>query len=125
VKDFNSLQEAISYARKRHPKIRAHREEDFEWNNLGMKALQEGKTILAENFFCKLMLSQPQHADGYRGFADVCLQEGRKNGAVLLMEHALELVRESYKLGETDIEVVEMFDADLQQMKKTIATLRP
>jgi hypothetical protein len=89
-----------------------------------MKALAEGKSILAENFFCKLMLSQPQSADGYKGMAEVCMLDGRTNGALLLMEHALELVRESCIADESDIEVYEMFDDDLQRMKKTIADLK-
>lgn len=124
VKDFSSLQEAIAYAKKRHPKIRAHREDDSDWYNLGMAALKAGKTILAENFFCKLILSQPDHADGYRGFAEVCLGDGRKNAAILLMEHAVELVRQSVKMDETDAEVLEMMNEDMQTMLRAMANLK-
>jgi len=116
MQEFETIEDAVRFAKRRHPKIRAHREEDDRWFNLGLDALASGKTALAENFFLKLMLSQPEHSDGYTGLAQVCAKTRRFKSAILLMKHSVDLARKSYEAGETDLEVVQMFQGDLDQI---------
>lgn len=107
---FTEISEFVRLARKRHPKIRAHWEDDLEWRDRGMAALKEGKTGLAENTFQKLVLSQPGHCDGYEGWARVCFAAGRFQAARILMDHAYSLAKESCERGDTDPRILERMD---------------
>ncbi len=91
MSDFKDIAALKLWMRGRHPKIRAHREEDEEWYNEGLDLLEAGRVGLAENKFQKLILSQPKHFDGYEGLAQVYVKTDRRNEARLLMDYALEL----------------------------------
>ena len=90
------------WVRKRHPKIRAFEEEDSEWHDEGMDLLEMGRFGLAENRFKKLLLSQPDHFDGYEGLARVYAKTGRLEEARMLMDYALELASHFVAEGTMD-----------------------
>ncbi len=97
--------------RKRHPKIRAFEEDDAEWHAEGTGAFEAGRFGLAENKFQKLILSQPNHFDGYEGLARVYAKTGRLEEARMLMDHALELAAHFIKEGTMDHEPFEEMKA--------------
>jgi len=67
----------------------------------GMNLLEMGRFGLAENKFQKLILSQPNHFDGYDGLARVYAKTGRLEEARILMDHALELASHFVDEGES------------------------
>jgi tetratricopeptide (TPR) repeat protein len=97
--------------RKRHPKIRAFEEDDSEWHAEGMDAIETGRFGLAENKFQKLILSQPNHFDGYEGLARVYAKTGRLEEARMLMDYALELALHYVDEGTMDREPFEEMKA--------------
>lgn len=121
VDTFTEISDFVRLARKRHPKIRAHWEDDLQWRDRGMAALEEGKTGLAENTFQKLVLSQPGHCDGYEGWARVCFETGRTQAASILMGHACSLARESCNRGDTDPRIVDQ----MEEFRREIAAALP
>jgi len=103
-KDLNEL---IRGVRMRHPRVKAHFEDDLEWWNQGLELIRSGKLVAAENKFQKLMLSQPEHPDGYRGLAMVYEKTGRLAEACILMDHAVSLTADFVAAGEADVGILE------------------
>jgi len=110
VDEFSDIKQVMALAKKRHPKIRAFYEDDHNWMNNGLDALKAAQPMLAENTFQKLILAQPDHCDGYEGYARVCFATGRLRSAQTLMDHAHSLAKASADLGETDPEIVQEMD---------------
>ncbi len=63
------LQAFIALAKAQHPAIRPHKEDDFDWRDEGMEFMDNGDLAKAEAKFQQLILSQPEHFDGYEGLA--------------------------------------------------------
>ena len=99
------------WVRKRHPKIRALEEDDSDWRDEGMNLLEMGRFGLAENKFQKLILSQPDHFDGYEGLARVYAKTERLEEARMLMDYALELALHFVDEGTMDREPFEEMKA--------------
>lgn len=104
-KDINAF---IFWVKRRHPKIRPHMEDDLEWWNEGLDLIRSGRFGLAGNKFQKLMLSQPNHPDGYEGLAYVCVKTARIGEARILMDHAVTLTASLVAAGESDREMLDM-----------------
>jgi hypothetical protein len=67
-----TLQAHLDRLRQEFPNIRPFEEEDdINWWNDGLAALNANRLLLAERFFKKLTLAQPEHFDGYYGLAIV------------------------------------------------------
>ncbi len=120
MKTFTEISQFIQEAKKRHPKIRAHSEDDWGWYNRGLTALRQGKTLLAMNTFQKVMLSQPEHSGGFEGLARVYFATGMPEAAQVLMDHACMLVKESIEQGETDVEILDYMDKFRQEIASAI-----
>ena len=116
MKEFKDIETIRSWIKGRHPKIRRHQEDDLEWFNEGNALLRKGSFGLAENKFQKLVLSQPNHPDGYMGLAWVYAKTERLNEARILMDYALDLARMSVAQGEMDQGVVEWMMEERQSM---------
>jgi tetratricopeptide (TPR) repeat protein len=59
-----------------------------------MRMLRSGDLKGAEKKFEQLILAEPEHHDGYEGLALVCRSKEKKEEALLLIEHALNLARD-------------------------------
>ena len=67
-----TLEENLRRMRKELPNIRPFEEEDdLNWWNDGLDALEANQLQRAEKIFMKLALAQPEHFDGYYGLAQV------------------------------------------------------
>ena len=64
---------------------------DWTWADEGMDLLDNGEVLLAERKFQELILARPDDFDGYEGLAMVCKAMGRREEAVMLIEHAVQL----------------------------------
>jgi tetratricopeptide (TPR) repeat protein len=78
--------------RKEFPNIRPFaEEEDLNWWNDGLDALQAKDLKRAEAIFKKLALAQPEHFDGYYGLAQVYQRRHQWEQAILFADAAVRL----------------------------------
>lgn len=107
-------QDYIKQIQKEFFHIKPHREDDLEWWNEGLDLIKNGKFTEAEKKFKMLIVSQPQHSDGFEGLAKVYMKTKRIKEAKYFINIAIEKVKKSIKAGETD---PEMLDIILDQKK--------
>ena len=87
-----TLEENLRRMRSEFPKIRPFEEEDdLDWWNNGLDALQTNQLQQAEKIFKKLALAQPQHFDGYYGLAQVYQRQHLIPQAILFADEAVRL----------------------------------
>ena len=87
-----TLEENLRRMRSEFPKIRPFEEEDdLDWWNNGLDALQANQLQQAEKIFKKLALAQPQHFDGYYGLAQVYQRQHLIPQAILFADEAVRL----------------------------------
>lgn len=97
----------VANLRKDLPDIRAYDEDDWTWADDGLDQLELGEYELAERTFQSLILSQPNHFDGFEGLALVYEALGKKAKAVMLITEAFRLARLFYEAKDLDAEVME------------------
>lgn len=110
------IKKFLDKLKRKHPYIRAHEEDDYDWWQDGMEMLGSGDLNGAEKKFEQLILAEPEHHDGYEGLALVCLSKGRKEEALLFIEHALVLAKGFFEEGSLDQEVLD----EIEEEKKEI-----
>jgi len=94
------------------PKIRPYQEEnDLQWWNDGLAALQANQLTRAEQVFKQLVLAQPQHFDGYYGLAQVYQRQQRLDQAILFADEAL-------RLGQVFLNDGSLDPSTLEEMKR-------
>jgi len=106
----------LTMLRQELPHIKTHQEDDWDWYGEGMAFLRNGELEKAETKFKALILSQPQHHDGYEGLARVYWVKERLEEALFLMEEAIKLAEHFLKDGSLDVEVLE----ELKQFREEI-----
>ena len=106
----------LAILRQELPHIKTHQEDDWDWYVEGMEFLRNGELEKAETKFKALILSQPQHHDGYEGLARVYLVKERLEEALFLMDEAIKLAENFLKDGRLDTEVME----ELKQFREEI-----
>ncbi len=106
----------LKMLRQEIPYIKAHEEDDWDWYNEGMGLLKKGEFEKAEKKFKELILSQPEHHDGYEGLARVYMMKGRLKEALFLIGEAIQLAEKFLKDDSIDIEVLE----ELKQLREEI-----
>jgi len=111
-----TLEKFLKKLRQEIPYIKAHEEDDWDWYNEGIKFLERGELEKAEKKFKELILSQPEHHDGYEGLARVYMRKGRLEEALFLIEEAIKLAEKFLEEGSLDIEVLE----ELKQLREEI-----
>ena len=80
--------------RKEFPTIRPFKEEDdLDWWNDGLDALQANQLQRAEKIFKKLTLAQPEHFDGYYGLAQVYQHQKLIPQAIVFADEAIRLAQ--------------------------------
>jgi len=98
-----TLAEHLHRLRQQFPAIRPFEEEDdVEWWNDGLDALDANRLDLAERIFKKLVLAQPNHFDGYFGLAQVYHRQRSVQPAILFADEALRLAQASLDDGSLD-----------------------
>jgi tetratricopeptide (TPR) repeat protein len=94
------------------PKIRPYQEEnDLQWWNDGLAALQANQLTRAEQVFKQLVLAQPEHFDGYYGLAQVYQRQHRLDQAILFADEAL-------RLGQVFLNDGSLDPSTLEEMKR-------
>ena len=78
--------------------------------------LRSGNLEGAEKKFEQLILVEPEHHDGYEGLALVCQRKGRKDEALLLIEHALTLARFFFEEGTLDQEILDEMEEEKREI---------
>jgi len=114
------IEKVLGELKHRHPNIRAHEEDDDDWWQEGMRMLRSGDLEGAEKKFEQLILAEPEHHDGYEGLALVCQNRGRKDQALLLIEHALTLATGFFEEGALDQEILD----EIEEEKREILEMR-
>ena len=102
--------------RREIPYIKAHEEDDWDWYNEGMEFLKKRELEKAEKKFKELILSQPEHHDGYEGLARVYMEKGRLKESLFLIGEAIKLAEKFLEEGSLDIEALE----ELKQLREKI-----
>ena len=110
------IERFLAELKQRHPNIRAHEEDDDDWWQEGMRMLRSGNLEGAEKKFEQLILVEPEHHDGYEGLALVCQRKGRKDEALLLIEHALTLARFFFEEGTLDQEILDEMEEEKREI---------
>lgn len=102
-----TLAACLQHMRQQFPRIRPLEEEDdVNWWNEGLEALQANRLSRAEQTFKKLTLAQPEHFDGYYGLALVYQRVGRLDRARLFAEEAVRLGQAFITDGSLDPDVL-------------------
>jgi len=112
-----TLAEHLARMRRKFPHIRPFEEEDdLNWWNDGMDALDANQVPQAETIFMKLTLAQPEHFDGYYGLAQVYQRQGQLAAAILFADEAIRLAVAMLPEGDLDplmVEELKTFRAQL------------
>jgi tetratricopeptide (TPR) repeat protein len=103
---YDGLESYLSALKRQRPDVKPYEEDDWDWMDEGLDYLEDGQMGLAEMKFQELVLSQPNHFDGYEGLARVYLAVGRKREAEFLAAEALRLARKFVQEGDADPECV-------------------
>jgi len=102
--ESDNLKDFVKKLLRKYPDIKPHKEEDWDWtwSDEGYDAMEGGDFQLAEYKFEQLIVSQPDHFEGYEGLALAYKEEGRKSEAVLLIDHAVKLAKNLLKIDGID-----------------------
>jgi tetratricopeptide (TPR) repeat protein len=108
----------VEKLRKKWPDVRAYEEDDFTWTDEGLDHLDLGEYELAERTFQWLVLSQPNHFDGYEGLALVYEAMGKRAEAVMMIGEAVRLAAAFLEKKDIDPEV---FEEVLEEYRRIMA----
>jgi tetratricopeptide (TPR) repeat protein len=113
------VERLVEKLRRENPDIRPYAEDDWDWTwaDEGLDLLDSGDPLLAEKKFQELIVAQPEHPDGYEGLALVYRELGRKDEAVMLIQHAVELARVLLAREEIDPGVLAELQAEQVQIE--------
>lgn len=113
------LQEYLRRFRSEFPKIRPYAEEDdVNWWNEGLDALEANKLNRAEHTFKKLVLAQPEHFDGYYGLAQVYQRRRQLDQAILFADEAVRLGQAFINDGSLDPSTMN----EMKQFRRQLGT---
>jgi tetratricopeptide (TPR) repeat protein len=116
------IERLLTKLKKKHPNIRAHEEDDDDWWQDGMRMLESGDLEGAEKKFEQLILAEPEHHDGYGGLALVCRERGKKDQALLLIDHALALAMGFFEEGTLDQEILDEMEEEKRKIQSKAVT---
>ncbi len=112
------IERFLAQLKRKHPHLRAYEEDDLDWWEDGMTMLELGDLKGAEKKFEQLILAEPEHHDGYEGLAMVYQRKGKKEEALLLIEHALTLAKGFFEDGTLDQEILDEMEEKKQKIFK-------
>jgi len=100
---LTTLEQHLRRFRQELPNIRPFAEEDdLNWWNDGLDALQVNQLQRAEKIFKKLVLAQPEHFDGYYGLAQAYQRQQLIPQAILFADEAIRLAQTFLADGSLD-----------------------
>jgi tetratricopeptide (TPR) repeat protein len=108
----------LEQIRKEVAYIKPHENDDLEWYNEGMTLLTNNHLQKAELKFKELMMSQPEHHDGYHGLALVYQKLGRKDESVFFMQEAISKAKVFLAEGSLGQAALDWLEQDLQQIQQ-------
>ena len=119
--ESENLREFVKKLLKKHPGIKPHKEDDWDWTwaDEGYDAMEGGDYSLAEYKFEQLIVSQPDHFEGYEGLALAYQAENRSSEAIILIDHAVKLAGRFLKIEGIDRETYADLLAEQQQIHQT------
>jgi tetratricopeptide (TPR) repeat protein len=101
--------------------IKPHVNRDLRWREEGLTLLREGELQAAELKFKELVMSQPEHHDGYEGLALTYQRLGRKDEALFFIQEAIIRARRFLDEGTLDqvvLDEIEQEFREIQQMEE-------
>ena len=113
------IQNYLKQIQKEFSHIEPYDEDDLEWWNEGLDLIRQGMVIQAEKKFKMLVVSQPEHSDGFEGLSKVYSKMDRIAEAKYFIDLAVEKVKKSVQSGHTDPEILEL----MLNQKKAIEKL--
>ena len=101
---MRTIKNIVEDFRSEYPDIRAGEEDDWTWTEDAINLMSRGKLEEAETLLKKLILSMPDHHDGYEYLAELYLRLGNPD-ALPLIRKAMEFVQKFYDEDTLDYEV--------------------
>ncbi|MCD4702097.1 MAG: hypothetical protein K8S24_09615 [Candidatus Aegiribacteria sp.] len=98
---MKTLSKIVEDFRLESPNIRAGEEDDWTWTNDAINLMSQGKLEEAETLLKKLILSMPDHHDGYEYLAELYLRMGNPD-AIPLIRKATQLAQGFYNEDTLD-----------------------
>ncbi len=111
-------QNYLQQIQKEHFNITPYNEDDLEWWNEGLALIDQGKLLEAEKKFRMLIVSQPDHSDGFEGLSKVYATMNRIAEANYFIDIAVEKVKKIVQSGFADPEMLEMMLAQKKAIEK-------
>lgn len=102
---MKTLSKIVEDFRLESPNIRAGEEDDWTWTNDAINLMSQGKLEEAETLLKKLILSMPDHHDGYEYLAELYLRMGNPD-AIPLIRKATQLAQGFYNEDTLDYEIL-------------------
>ncbi len=102
------VQNYLQQIQKEHFNITPYNEDDLEWWNEGLGLIDQGKLIEAEKKFKMLIVSQPDHSDGFEGLSKVYAKMNRIAEANYFIDLAVEKVKTMVQSGSAAPEILDM-----------------
>ena len=115
---MKDIAELTAQYRKQFPYIRPNEEDDWEWFEGAKELEQEGKYPAAEVLFKKLIVSMPDHHDGFEGLALLYQRLGNPD-AVPLIREAYRMALGFYEEDTLDEPVLKEIEAEMNSIEET------
>ena len=101
-------QNYLKQIQKEFSHIEPYDEDDLEWWNEGLDLIDQGELVHAEKKFKMLVVSQPDHSDGFEGLSKVYSKMNRITEAKYFIDLAVEKVKKSVQSGYTDPKILDL-----------------
>ena len=98
--------------------IKPHVNRDLLWHKEGLVLLREGKLQAAELKFKELLMSQPEHHDGYEGLALTYQRLGRKDEALFFIQEAITRAKRFLDEGTLDQVVMDEIEQEFRKIQQ-------
>ncbi len=102
---MRTIDNIVEDFRLEYPDIRAGAEDDWTWTKDAIELMSRGKLEDAEKLLKKLILSMPDHHDGFEYLAELYLRLGNPD-AMPLIRKATQLAQGFYDEDTLDYEVL-------------------
>lgn len=103
--------------KKEYSHIKPHEERD-EFHSFSSD-IERYELTEAEDFFKRLIQSQPEHHDGFWGLARVYKKKGERDKMVYFYDQAIKRAKEFLKENAIDLEVIKMIESEKDEAIKS------
>ena len=115
------ISEIVEAITKEYPEVEKYQDDSFELFNLGLDELRKRDYKEAEKYYKKLILSQPEHHDGFQYLGILKYYNGRVEEAKTLMDKAISLALKFYHDGTLDKEILD----EIREEREIVAKGEP